>query len=206
MVSHVDWGRFEVGPTGLSPEDLKAWRPIRSRIVFEHRNHSTLVEEIVELPDGSHQTWIRYADHRDGVPEVNAAGGICQRHDGKILVSWQWNLGPQQIVAEFPGGGIEPGETPEQAVRRELTEEVCLRPRTVRRLGRYFMTDRRAGRTSTWFLCTDLEPAEAVGDEAGIATAWLTPEQIDEQIRAERFENKSMLAAWAMFRAHTNGA
>lgn len=196
------WGDYESGPTGIRPTQIAAWRSDGSAVVFEHPCHPSLVEEQVILPDGSKGTWIRHADGRDGIDVRGAAGGVCRRGDGKILVAWQWNLGPQEVVAEFPGGGIEDGETPEDAVRRELAEEVGLVPRSVTRLGRYYMTDRRSGRTSTWFLCTDLEHADGDGDEAEIATAWLTESEIDAEICAGRFINKSMLAAWAMYRAH----
>ena len=42
---------------------------------------------------------------------------------GKIVVVRQYRFGVGQITVEIPAGLVEPGETPEQAVRRELEEE-----------------------------------------------------------------------------------
>ena len=45
------------------------------------------------------------------------------RKDGKILAT-QRGYGEQAGGWEFPGGKIEPGETPEQAIVREIHEEL----------------------------------------------------------------------------------
>jgi putative (di)nucleoside polyphosphate hydrolase len=47
-----------------------------------------------------------------------------------------WGKRVRQNSWQFPQGGIKSGETPEQAVFRELTEEVGLLPQHVRVLGR----------------------------------------------------------------------
>ncbi|GAC1628512.1 MAG: RNA pyrophosphohydrolase [Nevskia sp.] len=58
--------------------------------------------------------------------------GIILAHaDGRVL--WAKRIG--QDAWQFPQGGINRGETPEQALYRELEEELGLRPEHVERLG-----------------------------------------------------------------------
>ena len=54
--------------------------------------------------------------------------------NGRNLVFWGKRI--REHSWQFPQGGINPGEAPEQAMYRELREEVGLEPRHVRILGR----------------------------------------------------------------------
>jgi putative (di)nucleoside polyphosphate hydrolase len=47
-----------------------------------------------------------------------------------------WGKRVREHAWQFPQGGIKPGETPEQAMHRELMEEVGLQPEHVKILGR----------------------------------------------------------------------
>lgn len=50
------------------------------------------------------------------------AGAIIK--DNKVFAAQRGNKGETRFKWEFPGGKIEPGETPEQALSRELFEEL----------------------------------------------------------------------------------
>lgn len=57
--------------------------------------------------------------------------------DGRVLITQRPEGKPLAGLWEFPGGKVEPGETPEQTVVRELAEEIgvetkvpCLAPLT----------------------------------------------------------------------------
>lgn len=58
---------------------------------------------------------------------VDVAAGVLLRPDGRYLLGQR---GPDTVYAgywEFPGGKVEPGETPSQALCRELDEELGVR-------------------------------------------------------------------------------
>lgn len=59
---------------------------------------------------------------------MRVTAGIVER-DGRLLIA---RRRPGKHMAgkwEFPGGKIEPGESPEQSLARELEEELALRAR-----------------------------------------------------------------------------
>lgn len=72
----------------------------------------------------------------------------------------------------FPGGGIEPGETPEQAVVREIQEELALAVRPIRKLWEWLRPD--GGLKLHWWLVESLEElSHAVPNPAEVAEARL---------------------------------
>lgn len=56
---------------------------------------------------------------------------------GRILIGQRKNAGYHPLKWEFPGGKVEPGETPEAALIRELREELGIEARIDRRLLQY---------------------------------------------------------------------
>jgi 8-oxo-dGTP diphosphatase len=71
---------------------------------------------------------------REGGPDrkiVEVAVGVLIDVDGSFLLT---SRPPGKVYAgywEFPGGKLEPGETVDQALRRELQEEIGVAPGTV---------------------------------------------------------------------------
>jgi 8-oxo-dGTP diphosphatase len=57
--------------------------------------------------------------------------------DGRVLIAQRKRAGRHPLKWEFPGGKVEPDETPEKAVVRELEEELAIHVRVGAEMARY---------------------------------------------------------------------
>lgn len=69
-------------------------------------------------------------------PPLLVSAGIITR-DGQILVGQRPKGGRHSLKWEFPGGKVEHGETPQQALARELAEELRIEASVGHELARY---------------------------------------------------------------------
>jgi 8-oxo-dGTP diphosphatase len=60
--------------------------------------------------------------------------------DGRVLIGQRQPEQSHPLKWEFPGGKVEPGETPEQALTRELEEELAIRNARGTEMTRYEFT------------------------------------------------------------------
>jgi 8-oxo-dGTP pyrophosphatase MutT (NUDIX family) len=104
-----------------------SWNPIRRETVYSTRIFD--IREITSLsPEKDEKRFftLHAADWAIVVPVIGDA-----KDDVRFLMVRQWRHGSEEISLEFPGGVIDPGETPEDAARRELLEETGYRARTL---------------------------------------------------------------------------
>ena len=90
---------------------------------------------------------------------INVAAAIIQK-DGKIL-SCQRGYGEFKDGWEFPGGKLEPGEAPELAAARELSEETGLTAGRMQYLGSNFTSPGYSEEVLHIYLARDLHRGAA---------------------------------------------
>ena len=107
----------------------------------------------VEVPGGR-----RYEHH--ALSGRDAAGVIVEHPDRGVMLMWRHRFLVDGWGYEVPGGMIEPGESPEEAARRECIEESGWSPGPLRLLQRFHPM---AGQSSQTFWVYAAEGGEQVG-------------------------------------------
>ena len=80
---------------------------------------------------------------------------------GQVILIRQHRASIARDTWELPAGGIEPGETEQEAGRRECEEEIVLVPHTLQRLGAWFPSPGFCDEQMIFFRATDLRPPSA---------------------------------------------
>lgn len=95
--------------------DLK-WQKLSTRYLVREK-WATLRVDTCRMPDGHVIDDYYVLEYTDW---VNA---VAVTEDQQVILITQYRHGAEEVITEIPGGCIDPGETPEEAVRRELLEE-----------------------------------------------------------------------------------
>lgn len=110
-----------------------------------------VVEESIRLPSGLGQDLV-LVDH---------PGAVCIAplyENGELLLVRQYRHAAGEWMLEIPAGRLEPGETPEEAARRELEEETGHRAQAWHRLLEFMPAPGFCSERLTLFVARGLEP------------------------------------------------
>jgi ADP-ribose pyrophosphatase len=134
---------------------------------------------------------------RREVVRLRGSVGVLPVHeDGRLVLVRQYRYAVDAAVWELPAGRLDPGETAEEAARRELEEEVGLRAGRLEALTVFYTTPGFCDETMHLFRATGLTsvPARPEADERIEAATFTLPEARDRIRRGEVREGKTLVA------------
>jgi ADP-ribose pyrophosphatase len=164
-----------------------------ARVLRHERLYSGHVIDLdrdeVEEPGGVRGT-------REVVRQRGSVAALPVHDDGRVTLVRQYRSAVDARVWELPAGRRDPGETPEEGARRELEEEVGLRPLFLEPLLSFWTTPGFCDELMHLFRATGLEsvPPRPEADER-IEAARFTLQQVEAMIRhGEIREGKTLVA------------
>lgn len=163
---------------------MKPWKTLSRQLVLDFSRFLSVESHTVELPNGQvieNWPWVIIPEFVDVLPVLE---------DGRILCMRQFKYGVGEVSLSTMGGMIDPGETPEQAARREMLEEMGCEAREMIFLGKYAVDANRRCGTAYLFLALDArqvaEPNSGDLEEQEIVP--LTREQVRQSMLNGEFK------------------
>lgn len=185
----------------MSDQDLSSrtdWDVIERRRVYDGLPFVALDVETVRLPDG------RFIDdyYQVVLPDFCVAVPILD--DSRILTQWQYKHGARCTSLTFPAGQMDPGETPQETMIRELREETGFAPGKTHFLGRYCVNGNQGCAHAHLFAMTECQQTGRPdhNDLEDWEVRFMKPSEIDGAIQDGHLAILPHLAVWYACRAH----
>ncbi len=133
---------------------------------------------------------------REVVRFGEAAAALPVLPDGRVVLIRQFRTPIKGWILEIPAGVVEAGETPEEAVRRELIEEVGYEAGVIEELIRVHTTPGYSDEILHIFLARDLRYVGARPEEYEILEPVIlnVEEALEEVLKAPVADSKTVLA------------
>lgn len=167
-------------------------RTIKSTTIFQGRVFGVKVEEVVE-PGG-----VRV--RREIATHGGSVGVLPILPDGRILLVRQYRHAVKKAIWEVVAGGIESGESPRQAARRELIEEAGFDARRLRPIVDFYPTPGFLTERMYLIEARDLTPAPARPEaDERIEVRSFTPSQLRRMLAKNQIVDGKTLVALLWF-------
>ncbi|HCN82929.1 MAG TPA: DNA mismatch repair protein MutT [Sphingobacteriaceae bacterium] len=92
------------------------WEKLSSKYLIKEK-WATLRVDTCRMPDGT------LIDDYYVLEYPGWVNAVALTENNEIIIIKQYRHAAAEVITEIPGGCIDPGETPEEAVKRELLEE-----------------------------------------------------------------------------------
>ena len=174
---------------------MQKWKKIDSKVILAHPR-LRVVQDQVQLPDGSVTDYVRYDGYKSAV-------SIFTVKDGEVLMQREYSYPSDEVLQQIPCGAIEPGETPEAAARRELQEEAGYSAAKLELIGSHYINNRRTDARLYVYVATDVTECEKTGGdpEESIEPFWMPLSSLRKAIVDGEIDHPLVLTAWALFEA-----
>ncbi len=132
-------------------------KTLSSQLIYDGQVVKLRVDTI-QTPDGR-KTTREIIEHSDCVAII-----AIDDNDNVLLVN-QFRKAVGKELLEIPAGGIDPGENPEDAVRREMQEETGFLPQKIERLSGFYSAPGYCSEYLYLYLATDLVPSQLYAED-----------------------------------------
>ncbi|MBJ7900559.1 MAG: NUDIX domain-containing protein [Cyanobacteria bacterium RI_101] len=177
----------------MTPESAPV---VRQRLFYQGRKFNFDVSRR-RLPNGIEGEWelIRHPGGALAVPVTP---------EGKLVLVRQYRFALEARLLEFPAGTVEPGEDPEQTIRRELEEETGYSARRWSVLGKFPLAPGYSDEFIYAYLAQDLEKLAqppAQDEDEDLEVVLLTPAELEAAIREGDLVDAKTITAyfWARY-------
>jgi ADP-ribose pyrophosphatase len=134
---------------------------ISSKYIYKGRAVNLRVDTVKEFE--TETTTREIVEHADCVAIIPVDEA------NNVLMVRQYREAVAKYLLEIPAGGIDPGEEPADAVRRELQEEIGFLPDKITEIGGFYSAPGYCTEYLHLYLATDLKPSQLEAeDTAGI--------------------------------------
>ena len=160
---------------------------LSSQLIYDGRALKLRVDS-VRLSNGR-QTTREIVEHGDCIAVV-----VIDENNNVLLVK-QFRKPVEKELLEIPAGGIDSGEGFEEAVSRELREEIGYMPRKVQRLGGFYSAPGYSSEYLYLYLATDLVPSQLIAEDTEEINVVRVPvEEIPDLIASGRICDAKSIA------------